>query len=174
MGWVVNATTWPLYPKDAGWAPMSVLAGAKNHALSRIRFPDRSFPRRGDIFRTRPDRSWSPPILPYNGYRGPYMLTAHPHLALKLSKSRANSASLLCQSWHIMVRLLSLPYCMNVNKYDAVCILPSRLTTVASFKYLCKTFFCKAFRSSWHGNVWNSHPEFSWRKCGRRYIFRKV
>jgi hypothetical protein len=23
----------------------------------------------GEIFRTRPDRTWGPPILPYNGYR---------------------------------------------------------------------------------------------------------
>ena len=28
-----------------------------------------SKPRGGEIFRTRPDRPWSPSILPYNGYR---------------------------------------------------------------------------------------------------------
>jgi hypothetical protein len=34
---------------------------------------------------------------------------------------------------------------MNVNRCDALCILPSRLTTVVSFKYLYKMFFVKRF-----------------------------
>ena len=29
-----------------------------------------SNPGGGEIFRTRPDRPWGPPSLPYNGYRG--------------------------------------------------------------------------------------------------------
>jgi len=47
----------------------------------------------GEIFRTRPDRPWDPPILLYNGYwvfpgvKRPKRGTDHPHhLALRLKK----------------------------------------------------------------------------------------
>jgi hypothetical protein len=183
MGWVVKATPRPLYsrerdpipiPQGPGWAPGSVLTGAENLAPSRIRSPDRSNPRRGEIFRARPDRSWSSPSLSYNGYRGPWMLTVHPHLVLRLRMSTVTSAPLLCQSWYVMVRLFPLPYWMNINNCDSLRILPSRLTTVDSFKYFYKMRFRKAFQSNWHGKVWGAHPEFSWRKCGRRNIFQKI
>jgi len=49
MGWVVNATFRPLYPRErdpvpigrvAEWASWSVWTGAENLASSGIRFPD--------------------------------------------------------------------------------------------------------------------------------------
>ena len=49
MGWVVNATPQPLYPRErpvtnvqgAGWAPGPVWTGAENLASTWIRSPDR-------------------------------------------------------------------------------------------------------------------------------------
>ena len=49
MGWVVNATFRPLYPRErfgtdcieAGWAPGPVRTGAENLAPTEIRSPDR-------------------------------------------------------------------------------------------------------------------------------------
>ena len=50
MGWVVNATPWPLYSRErdpvpilqeAGWAPGPVWTGAENLAAAGIRSPDR-------------------------------------------------------------------------------------------------------------------------------------
>jgi hypothetical protein len=48
----------------------------------------------GEIFRTRPDRPWGPPSLPYNGYWVPFpgikrqdvTLATHPHLAPRLKQ----------------------------------------------------------------------------------------
>ena len=49
MGWMVNATLRPLYPRErdpvptaqeAGWAPESVWTGAENLAFTGIRSPD--------------------------------------------------------------------------------------------------------------------------------------
>jgi hypothetical protein len=49
-GWVVNATPWPLYPRErdplsieqeAGWAPELVWTGVENLAPTGIRSPDR-------------------------------------------------------------------------------------------------------------------------------------
>ena len=49
MGWVVNATPQPLYPRErnqvpivqeAGWAPGPVWTGAQNLDPTRSRFPD--------------------------------------------------------------------------------------------------------------------------------------
>jgi len=97
---VVKATPRPRYPREwdpayiplyPWWAPGSVLTGAENLAPSQIRSQDRSIPRRGEIFRTCPDRTWSSPSLPYNGYRGPCMLTVNLHLALRLSMNTATS-----------------------------------------------------------------------------------
>jgi hypothetical protein len=50
MGWVVNATPWPLYPRkrdpvpilyEVEWAPGPVWTGAENLAPTGIRSPDR-------------------------------------------------------------------------------------------------------------------------------------
>ena len=59
MGWVVNATPRPLYPRErdpvpivqeAGWAPGQVWKGAENLACSGIRSPDRPA-RSGSLYR---------------------------------------------------------------------------------------------------------------------------
>jgi len=56
MGWVVNTTPRPLYPRErdsvpivqeAGWAPGPVWTGAENLAFTGIRSPD--FPARSAV-----------------------------------------------------------------------------------------------------------------------------
>jgi hypothetical protein len=80
MGWMVNATPRPLYPRktdsvailwEAGWTPGSVWTGAENLAPTGIRSPARS-PRSESLYRL--------------SYRGELLVTndvRHDHCAVR-------------------------------------------------------------------------------------------
>ena len=89
MGWVVNTTPRPLYPRgkdpvpivqEAGWAPGPVWTGAENLASTGIRSPD------------RPARSES---LYRLSYRGPLLGLDDPIIQVRFPTGATNHSPLL-------------------------------------------------------------------------------
>jgi hypothetical protein len=102
-----------------------------------------SNPGGGQVFRTRPDRPWDPPTLPYNGYRVPFSWVKrqgrgvnHPAASSAEVKERVELClrSLSGPSWPVLERTLpfSFSFRLDVMQFNFRCRtrLPVMLTSI--------------------------------------------